>query len=370
MTHRFAQFTLGILFAVVLSVEAVEAQTQAAPPGGRVLETDALDRTADPCVDLDQFANGIWLKNIPIPADHSRWDAYTELTDRVQSRLRDLAGAAAHDTEAPPGSPARMVGDYYRSGMDEAKIEAAGISPLREELEKIDAIRRDQLQETIARHHLLGLDPLFNLIIDQDPKHSTRYVAQLWQGGLGLPDRDYYLKQDQKTREIRAAYVTHVARMFELLGDEQAKARLSAQIVMAMETRLARASMSNVEVRDPQRVYHLMQLRELNARPGLRWNDYFSALELSTRAISTWRSRCFSAKPPSAAKRSAGTLENLFALAPAHLAADHLSSAFVDENFHFKGQILARHQRTAAALETGAYQRRSQNRRSARTALC
>jgi putative endopeptidase len=343
MTLRFAQFTLYILLIAVLSVDAVEAQTQAAPPGGRVLEIDTLDRTADPCVDLDRFANGIWLKNNPIPADRSRWDAYTELADRTQSRLRDLAEAAAHDTEAPPGSPARMVGDYYRSGMDEAKIEAAGIAPLREELEKIDTIRRDQLQETIARHHLLGFDPLFNLIIDQDPKRSTRYIAQLWQGGLGLPDRDYYLKQDRKTREIRAAYVTHVARMFELMGEGEAKARRSAQIVMAMETRMARASMTKVEVRDPRRVYHLMQLRELNAlTPKLRWNDYFSALDLrNPRDLDVAQPLFF--REVGRLLQSA-PLEHWKIYLRWHLltsAADHLSSAFVDENFHFKGQILA-----------------------------
>jgi len=344
MALRFTRFTLCILLSAILGVDKVEAQSQAAPPGGRVLEIDTLDRTADPCVDLDQFANGIWLSNNPIPADRSRWDAYSELTDRIQSRLRDLAETSAHDAAAQPGSPARMVGDYYLSGMDEAKIEAAGIAPLREELEKIDAIsRREQLLETIARHHLLGLDPLFNLIIDQDPKRSTRYVVQLWQGGLGLPDRDYYLKQDQSTREIRAAYVIHVARMFELLGEEPAKARLSAQISMAMETRLAQASMTKVEVRDPQRVYHLLQLRELNAlTPKLRWNDYFSAIDLrNPRDLDVAQPLFF---------REAGRLlqsaplEHWRIYLRWHLltsTADHLSSAFVDEDFHFKGQILS-----------------------------
>jgi putative endopeptidase len=344
MPLRLTEFALCLLLTTLLSALRVEAQGTAAPPGGRVLEIDTLERSADPCTDIDQFANGTWLKNNPIPADRSRWDAYSELGDRTLGRLRDLAEAAAQDTTAPPGSPARLVGDYYRSGMEEAKIEAAGITPLREELDKIDALsRRDQVQEIIAGHHLLGVDPLFGLVIDQDPKHSSRYIAQLWQGGLGLPDRDYYLKPDQKTRAIRAAYVLHVARMFELLGEPQAKARLSAQIVMAMETRLARASMTKVELRDPRRVYHLMQLSQLNSlTPKLRWNNYFSAINLrNPRDLNVAQPEFF---------REAGRLlqsaplEHWKIYLRWHLltsAADHLSSAFVDEDFHFKGQILA-----------------------------
>jgi putative endopeptidase len=237
-----------------------------------------------------------------------------------------------------------MVGDYYRSGMDEAKIEAVGIAPLQEELARIDTITsRDQLQQTIGRHHLLGLDPLFGLVIDQDPKNSTRYIAQLWQGGLGLPDRDYYLKQDKKSRQIRKAYLVHVARMFELLGETRSKSALAAQVVMSMETQLARASMTRVELRDPQRVYHLMQLAGLDAlTPTLHWEPYFAAIDLrSTGDLDVAQPQFFRA----AGKLLKSTpLEHWKIYLRWHLltsTADHLSSPFVQEDFHFKGQVLA-----------------------------
>ena len=240
-------------------------------------EAPAVDRGVDPCVDFHAFANNRWLQASSIPPDRSRWgsfDAVDKRTEEILVRAIDKALA----TPSPEGSARRKVLEYFASGMDEAAIARAGATPLAPHVARIAAIDAPEpLARAIAELHADDINALFSFDVLPDPKQSTRYLALVAQGGLGLPDRDYYFLDDERTREIRAAYRRHVARVLELDGDPAAAA--SAGDVLALETELARASMTVVERRDVDKTYNRMTLAELErAAPGFAWRAYFSAL--------------------------------------------------------------------------------------------
>ena len=327
----------------------------AAPASGAslVLEPQTMDRNADPCTDFFQYANGKWLASNPVPPDRSRYTAYDEVSERNLAALKELVEQAEQGKAAEPGgvatpasaaAAARLVGNYYKSGMDEAAIEAAGIKPLDGELGRIAALRnRAELPALLAHLHASGVSPLFGFGIDQDAKNTVRYIPQLSQGGLGLPDRDYYLKSDIKTRTIRTRYVAHVNRMFSLLGETPAAARRDAATVMALETRLAKASLSKVALRDPQQSYHLTTLKGLQKiAPETDWRAYFADLGLSTPGEFNVGQPAFFSE----ASRLLATvpLDQWQAYLRWHLInamAGDLSSEFVAADFDFKGRTLA-----------------------------
>ncbi|MBC7415561.1 MAG: M13 family metallopeptidase [Herminiimonas sp.] len=326
--------------APVLAAPAAAAVAATATGAALVLEPQTMDRSADPCTDFFQYANGTWLASNPVPPDRSRYTAYDEVSERNLTALRALVEQAGPDQ----GSAARLVGNYYKSGMDEAAIEAAGSTPLAAELGRIAALRnRAELPALLAHLHATGINALFGFGVDQDAKNTVRYIPQLGQGGLGLPDRDYYLKNDVKTRAIRTKYVAHMRRMFGLLGETPAAAARDAATVLALETRLARASLSKVALRDPQQSYHLTTLDGLKKiAPQTDWPAYFTGVGLPAPGE-------FNVGQPSFFKATSG----LLATVPldqwqAYLrwnlinaTASDLSNAFVNEDFDFKGRTLA-----------------------------
>ncbi len=256
----------------------------------RGIDPASLDTAADPCVDFYQYACGPWMKSHPIPADRGAWGRGSELEERNLAVLRDLLEkAAAPDPGRTPVS--RMIGDFYASCMDEPGIEARGLEPLRPELERIAAIRsKKALPAAIARLHAQGINLplareytatslLFRFGSEQDAKDATSVIAVVDQGGLGLPDRDYYFKDDASSAETRDRYRDHVTRMFVLLGDTQESAAAAAKRVVAIETALARVSLEKVKRRDPENVYHKMTRGDLKTlAPGLEWKGYFAAV--------------------------------------------------------------------------------------------
>jgi putative endopeptidase len=273
---------LALLLVFGLPLHLIVGQTPSAVQTGRGVYLKFIDTSVKPCQDFYQFANGSWLANNPIPAERSSWGAGAELSEKNLEVIHQILEEAAKDTNAPKGSPKRKVGDFYRSGMDEARIEADAIKPLAQEFARIEAVKDiPTLQDALAHLHRFNVNPAFNFFAYQDYKNSTRIIAWLYQGGLGLPNRDYYTKDDERSKEIRTQYVAHVAKMFELLGDKPEQAASQAKTVMEMETRLARASMTPVEERDPAGTYHKMTLAELNAlTPGFQWNRYFKGIGL------------------------------------------------------------------------------------------
>ena len=274
--------------AAALSAAAAGSAGTAGPVGASRGESlasvdglylDWLDRSVSPRVDFFSFANGGWLKSHPIPPDRSYWGVDTILEQENQTFIRELVESLAN-TDWPPGSEQRKVADFYLSGMDERDIDAAGVAPLAPEFARIAGIGTPlELSEELAHLQSIGIAAPFEIGQMQDFKDSTQVIAVASQGGLGLPNRDYYLKSEPTFAAVRAAYVPHVARMLGLLGDAPESAARESKAVMALETRLAAASMSDVEQRDPRAIYHPLALERAEAlTPHLNWRGLLSSL--------------------------------------------------------------------------------------------
>ncbi|HAT1596747.1 TPA: M13 family metallopeptidase [Legionella pneumophila] len=244
-----------------------------------LLHLDWRDTTVSPSVDFYTYANGNWKKNNPIPADYASWGSFHVVNEKVQNIIHQMLINASRNTHAKPGSIEQKVGDFYFSGMDVDSINKSGITPLQPEFTKIEAMKnQNDLQAEIVRLHKIGVGALFNFGSMQDFKDSTSMIGAVMQGGLGLPDRDYYLKKEVKFKQVREAYVNHLTKMFELLGDSPDLAAKEAKIVMDIETQLAKASMSQVEQRDPHAIYHMMTITELDKMtPNFSWSQYLIA---------------------------------------------------------------------------------------------
>lgn len=300
------------------------------------IDPKTMDTTVSPCDNFYQYANGIWLKNTPIPPDRSAWGAGSELSEHNLAILHDILEAAAKNTSAPKGSVEQKVGTFYRSGMDEQKIEAEGTKPLSENLDRIAAIKDFAgLQQEMAHLQRIGFTAPFGFFVNQDFKNSTQNIAWLYQAGLGMPDRDYYLSDDPKMKEIRQKYIIHVAKMMELLGDKNAAQE--AQTIMDMETRLAKVSMTPVEQRDPNAIYHKSNLEALQTEaPGINWKLYFSGIGLASPGDLSVSQPKFVEEVSK--MMSDVPLENWKTYLKWQLAdgaAPYLSSAFVNEDFQF-----------------------------------
>ncbi|MES2572323.1 MAG: M13 family metallopeptidase N-terminal domain-containing protein, partial [Verrucomicrobiota bacterium] len=254
-----------------------------------------------------------------------------------------LDEAAAGAATAAKGSAAQKIGDFYASGMDEAAVNADGIKPLQGELDAIAALAKpEQLPSAIARLHRLGLGGLFQFYVDQDEKNSSVQIVQISQGGLGLPDRDYYFKDDARSKDLRAKYEAHLEKMFVILGEPAEKAAASAASVMKFETELAKSSKTRVELRDPEGNYHKMPLADLSSiAKGFDWALYFQALGAPQPGEIDVRQPAFFTR----IGEIAGTLpleewKTYLRWHLIHNAAADLSAPFVEEDFRFYSQIL------------------------------
>src|SRR5438477_514697 len=245
-------------------------------------DTRNMDSSIKPSDDFFLYANGGWVKRTPIPPEYSRWGSFNQLIEKNNDALHDVAEGAAKDTTATDPD-AKKVGDYYASGMDEATIEVARVKPRTDELKRIDAVKtREDVLREIAHLHDLGVSSLFGFTSGQDDKNSTMVIAQAYQDGLGLPDRDYYTKTDEASKKLRDQYLQHVAKMMTLSGEIADKAKTDAGKIMKLETSLAQASRTRVELRDPQENYNKMSQTDLQAlTPDWKWSDYFKDIKLA-----------------------------------------------------------------------------------------
>jgi putative endopeptidase len=239
----------------------------------------ALDRSAAPCEDFYRFACGGWMKATPIPEDEANWvRSFSVLHEENQKALRAILERDAQG-DSRGDAYGHALGDFWSSCMDEQALEKRAANDLRPELERIEAVRdAKSLVQELARLHEIGVGAAFGFDSEVDMKDAARMIAGVSQGGLGLPERDYYFRDDQRTKDIRTAYEKHVARSLELLGARPELASADAKTILKFETDLAGASMTNVELRDPQKVYHLLNLDGLKSlAPDVSWDGYLAA---------------------------------------------------------------------------------------------
>jgi predicted metalloendopeptidase len=331
-----------ILLVLSLVTWGLSAQAPEKASSALGFSVKNIDATANPCTDFYQYACGSWLKNNPIPADQARWGRFDLLEERNREVLREILETASKP-DAGRDPAARLIGDYYAACMDEKAVEAAGLKPLEGELGQIRGFEdKAQLAAVVARLQREGADAMFQFGSGQDFKDSNQVIAQVDQGGLGLPERDYYLKQDAQSEELRRKYVEHVARMFALAGETAAEAEAGAETVMKIETALAEGSLDIVSRRDPEKVYHKIATREMETlSPVFHWNEYL-------RASGAPEFASVNVAWPAYLEALNGAIER-FSLADwktyltwhvLHAAAPLLPEAFVKENFDFYGKTL------------------------------
>jgi putative endopeptidase len=266
----------AVIFAACKSTKT--ADEQAYSP----FDSTSLDSTVRPGDDFFAWVNNKWLEANPIPADKASFGSFHTLDDNSLTTLR-ISMEKASKENAAKGTNTQKVGDFWLSGMDTVAIEKAGIEPIKPWLDKINAISTsDDLMKTVAQMHKTYTFALFTNWVGQDDKNSADVIMNMWQGGLGLPERDYYLAQDTRSKQIRADYVNHVKNVFMLMGNDEAKATANANTIMTIETNMAKASMDQVTMRDPNAIYHKMSVADFaKMTPNMNWNVYYAELKTS-----------------------------------------------------------------------------------------
>jgi len=341
MTRYFFSCFSSLL--LIAGFSFAQAQSSAEVPREiPVFDINAIDKTVDPCVDFYQYACGTWRKNNPVPADKARWGRFDQLSDRNLYILRDILGEA----ESPGKHSAleTMVGDYYASCMDESGIEKKGTAPLMPELQKIDVVKTNtELIEQVAYLHRHGTPALFAFYSAADLHDSAETIAFLDQGGITLPDRDYYIKDDAKSVETRAKYVEHLQRMFELTGDKPDVAAAEAKAVLAVETGLAQASMDRTARRDPKNRDHKMTVGEIvAAAPNFDLTRYFADNgSPKFSSLNVGNPDFFKSVNAQIDKVSLADWKTYLRWKTINDYAPGLTKAFVDEDFQFNGKYMS-----------------------------
>jgi len=335
--------TAALLLSTLLS--PLLAQAPASQPSRRILGVDPsyLQTTTSPCKDFYTYANGAF-DAVAIPGEFTAYGVNQEIDERNFALLKAILETAAR-TGGPKGSRAQRVGDFYASGMDEAGIDQDGLNSLAPLLAAVETLRKPgEVLRAIARFHTLGVPAGFGFSVQVDDKDSSAMIPIFTQGGLGLPERDFYLRSGPEAERLRQAYESHVGRILTLAGAEAESARAGARTILALETKLAQASRTLVDLRDPQSNYHRVARKELGAlAPGLDWQAYCAAI-----ALPAGQSHVLVRQPEF--YRALGRLLNTESVASwrvylrwhlLHSAAPSLGAAFVDETFAFYGRTLS-----------------------------
>ena len=305
------------------------------------LDVTAMDRSVDPCVDFYSYSCGGWQKKNPIPPDQTSWSVYGKLYQDNLQYLRGILEQAATAKDRDPVT--QKIGDFYGSCMNEPLVEQLGAKPMQPDLAAIQSLKDvKQLAPVLAKLQMQGVAALFDAGPMQDPDNSDNMIVGIGQGGLGLPDRDYYLKDDAKSKETRDRYLQHVQKIFELMGDSPDMAKKNAATVMRMETGLAKASLTRVERRDPYKQKHKMTVPELyKVAPNFDWKGFFSSAGVPQFQILNVSWPAFFQDINAQIKSAPlADWQTYLRWHVAHSRAPFLSAAFVNENFEFYRKYL------------------------------
>jgi putative endopeptidase len=308
-------------------------------PKPKFLDPSNMDLMAKPGDDFVQYSGGVWLKNNPVPAKETRWGSFNLLRDFNQKALQDILAEAMNDKTAPAGSVKRRVGDFYAAALDSLTVEKLGMEPIRADLRRAGEVRTPvQVLDEIAYQRLQAVgNPAFNLSVGQDRKQPNKNVVQIGQGGLSLPDRDYYLKTDARSKKYQEALHTYMVTLFSLSGNPDGEARKKAEAVFNLEKKLARAQRSRVEMRDPQKTYNKFAVAEFSkTTPSIDWKAFLTRLKITGQDSLLVNSPTFFLTVDSLVKHTpTADWQAYFQWNVLRSAAPLLSKPFVDASFAF-----------------------------------
>ncbi len=310
----------------------------------KAIDPENMDTTVKPGDNFYEYVNGNWIKQHPVPPEYSQYGAFTVLVEENQKKLKSLIDKVSAEKDVKEGSVAQKIRDFYNSGMDTNAIEKAGISPVKKYLDEINGLQsKEDVVKFIASSHLKAIFPLFYFFVDADQKNSTVNIGNLYQGGLGLPDVDYYLSQDDAGKNLRQAYREHVAKMFMLKGDDEQTAKSKAAKVLDLETKIAQTSFTRIEQRDPRKNYNKISLDELKKlSPDFDWDAYFATLGVNDPGdINVGQLKFFKGISRLMDQTDMDTWKAYLTWNVLDDAAPYLSSDFVNQNFEFYGKMLS-----------------------------
>jgi predicted metalloendopeptidase len=346
--HLLSALTLALIASVshaegtggAAAAKATAAKGQTLNAG---IATQYIESSVRPQDDFFEYLNGKWLKTVEIPADKSRWGSFNELQENTLPQLRGIIEKVSTKGGAK-GTDEQRIGDFYASFMDEARLEQLGATPLKGELDKIAALKdKSELPAMLARLGKIGVGVPFDFGIHQDNKDSTKYVADIGQGGLGMPDRDYYLKaDDKKLAETKAKYQEHVQKMLAMAGDQNAAA--NAKAIVDFETEIAKVQWTKVELRDPIKAYNKVNLADMDkVAPGFDWKTWLDTTGLSGKStyVIVGQPTYLKAFMDVANRTPIDTWKAYLSLHLIESYGSFLSKNFVDERFDFYGKTLS-----------------------------
>lgn len=313
------------------------------PSKQKAIDPDDLDTTVSPAADFDNYANGGWKKRFPIPDEKSRYGSFDLLADSSEVQVQKLISEIA-ETKHDKGSIGQKIADFYRTGMDTAKIESEGLAPIQPLFDEIGGIQnKEDLLRVVAHFHTNGIYPMFSLFSEADQKNSEMVVAYLFQGGLGMPDRDYYMKDDERSKEIQDAYLVHLQKMFVLTGVEENMAKTNASLVYDLEKRLAAASMTKLEQRDPYKIYNKMDVQGLQKiAPEIDWTVQFKNIGLLNPGdFIVCQPLFFTELSKMLNEVSVNDWKTYLKWQVVKSLSSYLPSAFVNQSFDFFGKTLS-----------------------------